>query len=395
MKTTKLITCRDCGKTILPQYAIAYEDGYICSKCFESGYFRCFDCGGVFPLEFRRSVNPQIDERYVCNNCTDSYTWCTCCEEYFTSENIWAEDDERIVCDNCSTRFVQCDDCRSIIYEDEANHCDGRTYCDMCYDHYLNEGSFIKQYSYKPEPIFLGDSTDNLYLGIELEVDLGENKNNVAKTLSSYDELYLKQDGSLSCAGFEIVSHPATLDYHTNSMNWTEIMKICTDNHYHSHYTETCGLHIHLSRKFMGKTENEQDLNIAKLILLFDKWWDKYIVPFSRRNFTTLERWASKPDMSYDNSDTEQSIINKMKTCKNYGRYQAINLQNLHTIEFRIFRGTLNINTFLASLQFVVTISKFAKSMRLADLYSVNWSDVFCNTEYPELKSFLELKNLI
>ena len=95
------------------------------------------------------------------------------------------------------------------------------------------------------------------------------------------------------------------------------------------------------------------------------------------------------------NTDTETEIFDKVKKYKNQGRYKAINLQNLSTIEFRLFRGTLNFNTFLASLQFVVTITRFVKSIKLADIFSVTWEDIFLCTKYPELKEYMTRRNLL
>ena len=40
------------------------------------------------------------------------------------------------------------------------------------------------------------------------------------------------------------------------------------------HNTSTCGLHIHLSRRYFGDSQDEQDLHIAKLILLISKFYD-------------------------------------------------------------------------------------------------------------------------
>jgi len=154
-------------------------------------------------------------------------------------------------------------------------------------------------------------------------------------------------DGSLSSSGFEIVSHPASLDYHTNKLGWKELMDVCLDNDYRSHDTETCGLHIHLSRTFLGNNEIEQELNTAKLIILFDRFWTSHIIPFSRRNVETITRWADKPSLECVNTETENEIVDKVKKYKSLGRYKAINLQNSETIEFRLFRGTLNFNTLM------------------------------------------------
>ena len=177
-------------------------------------------------------------------------------------------------------------------------------------------------------------------------------------------------------------------------LGWKEIMDICIENGFRSHDTTTAGLHVHLSREFLGSTETEQDLNIAKLIILFDRWWDKYIVPFSRRDIETMQRWSSKPSLECFNTDTENEIVDKVKCYKSGGRYKAINLQNDNTIEFRLFRGTLKLNTFMASLQFVVGITKFVKTVKLNDIFTVKWSDVFCCTEYEELNQYLKERNL-
>ena len=75
-------------------------------------------------------------------------------------------------------------------------------------------------------------------------------------------------------------------------------------------------------------------------------------------------------------------------------RNSSLNLQNMNTIEFRLFRGTLKLNTFIASLQFVVVITRFVKSVKLNDIFTAKWSDVFCYTEYEELNQYLKERNL-
>ena len=99
--------------------------------------------------------------------------------------------------------------------------------------------------------------------------------------------------------------------------------------------------------------------------------------------------------MEYEVLDNEKTIIDKLKVCKSKGRYQAINLENENTVEFRIFKGTLNYNTFLASLQFVVEISKYAKQTELLDIPTTNWRDIFMLTNYSELKNYLNERGLM
>ena len=85
----------------------------------------------------------------------------------------------------------------------------------------LNNNS-IKNYNYKPEPIFY--DSGNIFYGVELEIDRGGECNQTAEKLYEIanrndDRIYCKHDGSLS-DGFEMVSYPMTLDYHINNMNW-------------------------------------------------------------------------------------------------------------------------------------------------------------------------------
>ena len=391
------VKCRHCEELISREEAIQYKDEYLCESCFDEYYAVCSDCGTI--IEVSDAVTVDIGrhgEKLVCDNCADNYSVCSSCGDYISSDEIWASDHDLTICMRCSEHYYICEDCDAILTENSAIYCshDDRYYCQSCFEEH--SFAYIEEYSYKPEPIFLGSSDDNLYLGIELEVDRGKNLYSATRQITqNFEYVYLKHDGSLSHIGFEIVSHPATLDYHINEFGWDEIMDICTDNGYRSHDTSTCGLHIHMSREFLGNNETERDLNIAKLIILFDRWWDKYIVPFSRRNIDTIARWADKPSLECLNTDTESEIVDKVKCYKTRGRYKAINLENEDTIEFRLFRGTLKLNTFIASLQFVVSITQFAKTVRLNDIFTAKWSDVFLHTEYSELKEYLTSKNLL
>lgn len=338
------------------------------------------------------------DERYVCDDCLTAYFQCSHCGKYFSKNHEWASDRDFTVCSSCADNFAICCDCSEIIYSDNAYYIDGEAYCSNCYESRINDdlNELIEDYSYKPDPIFLGECTDNLYIGVELEADKGCSYDAAYTISTEFYDVYLKHDGSLD-TGFEIVSHPATLAYHKHDLGWEKLLNICKDNHMRSHDTSTCGLHCHVSRAFFGEESNEQDLHIAKLILLINKFWESHIVTFSRRDKFHLDRWAAKPVVDIEDSDTESEIVDKVKNTKYAGRYQGINLQNDNTVEFRMFRGTLKLNTFIAVLQFVDCICRYAKSMKLSDLYTTNWSDLFSGKEevYPELFVYLQEKDLI
>lgn len=66
-------------------------------------------------------------------------------------------------------------------------------------------------------------------MGVELEIDgAGEYSGN-AKTIlalanAKEDLIYCKHDGSLD-EGFEIVTHPMTLEFHQKNMPWKAVMR--------------------------------------------------------------------------------------------------------------------------------------------------------------------------
>jgi hypothetical protein len=248
-------------------------------------------------------------------------------------------------------------------------------------------------------PTFLGELSDVVkgYYGLELEIDDGEDRKEAARAIQDAggDCIYLKHDGSLSSDGFEIVTHPATIEHHMHTMPWRDIIAAARDYDYTSHDAGTCGLHIHASRTLFGKRPTEQDLNIAKVILLIDFWFEQYIVPFSRRNYNQLNDWAKKPNAYIMASDTEYDAICKAKESGESDRYKAVNLKNSHTVEFRFFRGTLRRDTIIASIQFIDTLIKYVSSVQLADLWDKTFNDVFGDTQYAELKDYLQKRKIL
>ena len=138
----------------------------------------------------------------------------------------------------------------------------------------------------------------------------------------------------------------------------------------------------------------EQDLTIAKIMLLFDRWYNSNIVQFTRRNLSSMRRWADKPDAGIDPNDDNISAIDKSKKTANH-RYKAINLQNTYTVEFRIFRGTLKRDTIIASIQWVDVFIRYCRKTQLKDLFNVSWEDIFAKTGHSELTEYLKQRNLI
>ncbi len=271
--------------------------------------------------------------------------------------------------------------------------------CHQC-DNEIAEREQINDYYYKPRPVFYGENTENFYMGVELEADCGsENWLAAARISERFGEFYVKHDGSLGRNGIEIVSHPGTLDAHrSNMLHWKETIAILKSQYYRSHKTKTCGLHVHVNRSFFGESQEEIDLNVSKVILLTQRFWDGCIVPFSRRNLTRLQRWAKKPEFKFRDGTDPNIISEKQKDTMSRDHYNGVNIMPRDTIEFRMFRGTLNYNTLIATLEFVYLFCHFAKRIDINDIDSTHWNDIFDGVDREEYKSlfmYLETRTKI
>lgn len=258
---------------------------------------------------------------------------------------------------------------------------------------------YIKSHNYKPEYVFhkLGDE-EELYLGVELEVDIGgENENSAAKVLELLNNdnqrnAYCMHDGSLNggsnrynlTTGFEITTMPCTLTYH-KTLNYEEAFEFLMQEGYKSHDTSTCGLHIHVNRNYFGSDKLTQDLNICKLMFLFESYWDN-IVLVARRNHNHYARRSS--------IDSNESLIDLYSKSKSKGKYAAINLEHKDTIEIRIFKGTLNYKTYMLTLEFVYDMCHIAKETDIYDIQLLKWSDIE-NYFSKELIAYIEKRKAI
>jgi len=383
--------CANCGVD-MPEGS-EYSDlvgNAICEDCYNAEFFTCSECGEV---HLQSEMVETRDGDLVCNTCYEEhYFTCSGCEEVVHDSHQWASDGDTTICEGCADDYFICPDCDNIYPIDSAVDISGEHYCSSCAR--THRPTFIREHNYKPSPRFLGHGT-NGYYGVELEIDApsGVRYDTLSDTAqfiteSTSGNVYCKSDGSLA-NGFEMVTHPATLAYHMAEMDWESLTSEARRNKFKSHETSTCGLHIHASRTLFGANKAEQDLNIAKIMLLFDRFWDSHIIAFSRRNIDRISRWACKPDGRFIETDSEDILVRKAINTSDRGRYQAVNLQNRNTVEFRIFRGTLKTSTLLASIQWVDTLINYVRDIKLKDMWKVTWEDMFNGTQYQELSEYL------
>lgn len=302
------------------------------------------------------------------------------------------------ICNECSYRTGHVANCHycsdyTIIYKEHITR-EGYFVCYKCHAYYKikNNTSVILSHSSKPLPIFHGKGSQ---LGIELEIDKIPNMINIKNDLFPLlnNNIYLKHDGSLR-KGFELVSDPGDIYWHLQTVKWDKIFEACQKNKAISHSASTCGLHIHIDKKAFGNTKLQQDLNILKLLYIFEKFQPK-IRKFSRRTKLQIRRWCSYIPISNYNKYKPTSANSQQRDS---GRYLAVNLTPNNTVEIRIFRGTLNLNTFYATLQFTDNLIQYINTVGIAKIATVSWDDFIKNLikihPYGTLIQYLTRKRL-
>lgn len=393
------VQCDECGEWVPEDESYTTDFGdVICESCNEDGYFTCEECGEVHSLDDMVTVNPDTGhEFYVCQDCADrNYYRCLDCGNYFDERHLSLRDGDDAICESCNHwgTWVQCEDCGSIFDSEQTgsyNDEDECWYCDGCADQHRRP-RHLHDYGYKPYPEFHHrsgeDKSTALTFGVELEVDGGDSAADLCEDLHDLDEpIYMKHDGSLSDDGVEIVTHPCTLAYHQYQLRWAEIARTCKGQGYKSHDTETCGLHIHVGRLQMGENAVDRRRTAANLVILANVLWE-HLVTFSRRKPAKLDRWAScnrLPDMDTLRVMDDATLTIAALDTVNKGRYQAVNLTNDETVEFRIFRGTLKRTTLIASLQLVSNLTRYAMTHTPGECLDATWSDVLSVEPHKEL----------
>lgn len=249
------------------------------------------------------------------------------------------------------------------------------------------ENSLIQSYSYRPSLQFHKMPFDNInspFFGIELEVERKNSnsiKHNDMCELIKDNHWYFKTDGSLT-DGFEIVTHPMSFSYIKHiEPKLISSFKLLVENSYNSYNANTCGIHIHISKSSFTTW------HLYRFMKFFVEN-KEFIISISQRNIDKLKRWANIEDNSND-----ELIYKAKKKDGNSARYVAINLQNNKTIEVRIFRGTLNFNSFMKNIEFIHSLFMYTKDSNEITLNGYKqYIDSSC--EYSNLKKFINLKNL-
>ena len=308
----------------------------------------------------------------LCESCyLDEFTTCDYCYELVPcDESHYVEG--HIVCDNClDDNFAWCSECGRYVDMDNYNY-----HAEMCGECFEQTHEIPDYHSHDFYPIGTPNYTTlEFYKGVELEVDTNNYHINRRELIDDLDyeinrtqcHIVFENDGSLN-HGVEIISHPHTIAEH-NKINWKFILDTCREHGFKSHDVGTCGLHLHYSRMWFGVDTDTQDENIAKLILFYERFFSEFL-KLSRRTDHQYKRWC---DRYYTSHIKECTDVVKEK-CD--GRYRAVNVTKRSTIEFRLGRGTLKIESFNAWNDIHDCMVKNCKHIPLSNVTNVYmWLD--------------------
>jgi hypothetical protein len=302
-----------------------------------NGYHQCADCSDCVHEDALQTPHDGAGD--VCNSCIENnYRYSEHYGEYvFAESGRWALDA------NGDEVFIHEDD-DNFNWDDDED----------CYVHYDFSGrhpqllgSYHSRNRVGRQPFIKSDWTrrNDRFMGVELEVEVRDGSiddhvtslNNKLNDGEIGKRVYFEADSSLT-NGFEIITNPMGLDSHYEL--WSALTDRDLVRGMRSHDTSTCGLHVHVSRKNM----HIMQLNKMNVFLNHPD------------NHELIKAVARRYDVNY-----ARIAQKKLTTAHKYDieRRDALNITNDHTVEFRIFKGTLIHDTLLSAIEFANAVVNF------------------------------------
>ena len=355
----------------------------------------------------------------TCDSCDESVDDCLCvicdwCGEPTLDGDIisipaWTDAGHAQICRTCyDDNFTSCGSCGEPTPNEDIHYCYecGDENCSYCaedrgcdYGHedygYEDQPEGVNDYSYKPSPIFHSNQGQDtkIFLGVELETEHQDGyptPHNIANiTHEVYHSggenfAYLKEDGSIT--GVEIVTHPATLEFHKTTELWDNIFDAIDDDGLYD--SDTAGIHVHVSKAGLGDTIERRKQVETNALALLELHWDEWI-KIARR---VSGQWAPKNCGAVDLKDTpEDRVAEVLDYGKGNGKYSALNFSPDNTIEFRLFRSTTNREELTACLEAVQLIVELAQEWDIREILTTPFSRVLGEAEAKGYEDFVNL----
>ena len=353
--------CIGCSEEYPEDEMFSVDDGYSCTDCVQT----CERC------EWAGTSNDEwysVEDTSWCTGCWEDHSFhCSRCDFTYDSDRVsygtvygsgWRES----WCEHCISEYTHhCENCDEYTTDDDSE-------CQRCGDSGDSTG-VVHNYSHKPNPIFHGDTPTNLYMGLELEMELNNTTSGgyreavaLVKPLEESGVCYLKSDSSIVGTGFELVTHPHTLNsYEQATELWDYIEKLRTDYSARSWDTNSCGLHVHVSRSaFKSGAHTHRFLS-----LIYRN--PKEMMKLAGRKNSRYAQFSDvyKPD---EWGVPRFDLRDKIHSGRHTERYSAVNTNNDYTLELRFFRGNMKREGIMSALELCHASVEYTREMTLSDV---------------------------
>jgi len=294
-----------------------------------------------------QEINFRGEQISVCKKCADTqFKVCGCCNKLSYKGDL-QKYEESWFCHDCfAARFEICQVCRKTYPKDEVTNVIWNKSAICCNKCFLWHGPILR-YEHTTYLPMLGKGP--LYYGIELEVAVSDKdkqkRGPVAKEVfDAFTDKYLviKEDRSImEDCGFEICTCPAEMSFHKEAWGkfFQKVPPMLT-----AFNSKKCGLHVHASRSPLSM------LGIGKMLVFVN---DEKNRPFIE---LIAQRTANDYCKIYKKNIGDCMAIPSHKLEEHH---EALNLQNAHTIELRIFKATLKPASFFKALEFTDALIHF------------------------------------
>lgn len=401
--------------------AFKVQDIALCSQCM-TNYIPCKECGAISTNgdSMVDAIN-RTDTRgrgdataHLCGVCAwkslgghrTKVMLCPGCNRHMIGENMafmhnkkirtdrtpatWlpngVKDDGFYLCARCTTRVKECGMCKVFAPEVQRVHCRANvkdkhpSNVDICHSCAQSLTPEKHEFNYVPDLHFMShevglctenkDIMEHPFMGVELEMDCGTRGPEMVNYIRKKGEqvMYIKHDGSLGPLGIELVTHPATMRYHLESMGWSALLAKARECGYVSwNATNSCGLHVHVGRwafdsgqKTFNRPRGNDVLALEILAAFYGRNAKQVAVLSGREN----EQYsAMSPFMEGIIPSRDIEISNNDRGGHGHGRYWAVNFTNKFTIEFRHFRGSLRHDTIMMAISWAQMMAIFCRDV--------------------------------
>jgi len=360
--------CDECGRihdTNQPPTPnmTAITDKRLCTSCFLNMYTVCGKCGifarGYTMLQGIRTLDG--DTVSICQACRDEHiVGCDNCHQWVLKDAmleieiegtlwpacLWCENTIRRKCKECDTEFLMINRIDQALGEG--------THCDRCIYHIAGHNS----YRYKPNAVHFKTTKsevqrkDTMFFGLELECELGDRIpkgtfSEVIKKSYTYKDMYIVHDGSLEY-GIEVVLMPFSDMWYKHNKRWLIDLYSLMYEKGGRFNRRKVGLHVHTSKAAWTQSQ------IYKIMRFC----------YAPEHARVLERLYGRGECEHARkSEYEyQGAVDVAKSGKNVNNehhYNMINMSTGTTVEFRMFKGTKDINRVFAYLDFIRALHEF------------------------------------